>query len=546
MRKLWLSLVLSCLTFAQTVDDGTNARFRQEEAEHSQLMHILHVLTDRYGPRLAGSPNYDAAARWVVSQLNEWGFRNAHLEPWDFGRPGWLNERASAFLVAPVKENLKFEVVAWTPSTKGTMTASVVQLDDLPQGPPPNPPANANGRGGRAGRGPVRVLPTREQMDHWLGANKDKLRGKIVMIGKAAVVPVNFAPQALRRPDEQVKAQYDPGNPNGGRGGFGFGNTPPDPSRLTLTQMDEMLGEWLLAQGAVARLEDSAMDHGIIRVAQHRAYNPAKTVPGLMLRNEDYGRIERLLADKEDVKVELTIVNRDYPEGKTTYNVIGEIPGTDKAGELVMLGGHLDSWHSATGATDNGIGSSITLEASRLIQSLRLKPRRTIRVALWSGEEEGLLGSLAYVKEHFGTFENPKPDFAKLDCCFNVDTGTGRLRGGSVFGPPEAAAILRKAFEPFSDLGVAGAMPTSSRITSGTDSTSFNNAGLAGIGFQQDPIEYNSVTHHTNLDTYERIVPEDVKQAAVVVAGSVWYVANQDQRIPRFPKEKMPAPVAAR
>ena len=211
-----------------------------------------------------------------------------------------------------------------------------------------------------------------------------------------------------------------------------------------------------------------------------------------------------------------------------------------------MLGGHLDSWHSATGATDNAIGSSIMMEAARIIQALNLKPRRTIRVALWSGEEEGLLGSLAYVKQHFGTFENPKPEFATLDCYFNIDTGTGRPRGASIFGPPEAAAILRRAFDPLADLGVMGANPTASRATGGTDSTSFNNAGLPGIGFQQDPIEYNTETHHTNLDTYERIIPEDVKTAATVVAASVWYVANLDQMIPRFTKETMPAPVVAR
>ena len=233
-------------------------------------------------------------------------------------------------------------------------------------------------------------------------------------------------------------------------------------------------------------------------------------MPTVILRNDDYGRIERLLADGEDVKMEFHIVNNVYPEGKTSYNVIGEIPGTDKADEVVMLGGHLDSWHAGTGATDNAIGSTIMMEAARLIQSLGLKPRRTVRVALWSGEEEGLLGSLAYVKQHFGSAENPKPEFAKLDCYFNVDTGTGRMRGAGVFGPPEAAAVLRPVLKQFTDWGMAGASASSSRAVGGTDSTSFNNAGLPGIGMQQDPIEYNSMTHHTNLDTYERIIPEDV------------------------------------
>jgi Zn-dependent M28 family amino/carboxypeptidase len=266
----------------------------------------------------------------------------------------------------------------------------------------------------------------------------------------------------------------------------------------------------------------------------------------VIVRNDDYGRIERLLGDGDVVKLEFNIVNRTYPEGKTSYNVVAEIPGTDKADEVVMLGGHLDSWHSATGATDNGIGSSMMLEAARLIEALGSKPRRTIRLALWSGEEEGLLGSLAYVKEHFGTAENPKPEWYKLDCYFNVDSGTGRLRGGSVFGPREAAAVLRPLFAQFEDWGLFGAVSTASRQTGGTDSTSFNNAGLPGVGMSQDPIEYNSLTHHTNLDTYERIIPDDVKKASAEVAAAVWYVANRNEMIPRFSKENMPAPVEAR
>src|SRR5581483_4885804 len=172
---------------------------------------------------------------------------------------------------------------------------------------------------------------------------------------------------------------------------------------------------------------------------------------------------------------------------KTSYNAIAEIPGTDKADEIVMLGGHLDSWHSGTGATDNAAGSSVMIESIRLIQSLGLKPRRTIRVALWSGEEQGLLGSLAYVKQHFGTAEDPKPEWAKLDCYFNVDTGTGRLRGAGIFGPPEAAAVLRPVLAQFADWGMFGANTTNSRQPGGTDSTSFNNAGLPGIGMSQDP-----------------------------------------------------------
>ena len=558
MKKLLLAAAVAGLLMAQDkVDEANTAKFRSEEMEHSQIMHTLHMLTDRYGPRVTGTPNHEAAAKWAVAEMTSWGMKNAHLEAWDFGHPGWANERAWGFINAPVRENLKFEVLAWTPSTNGTASGSAIQVE-LPQGPPV--PVNADAaaagggrgaRGGRGGRGgaPARLGPTKEEMDRWVADTKTKIRGRMVLIGKAAVIPVNFDPPQKRRDDEQVKAQYDPANPGGGRGrgfGGGRGRGNQDPNRLTANQVSEAVDAMLISGGALVRVNDGARADGLIVAQQHRAYDPAKTIPTVILRNEDYGRIERLLADGEDVKLEFTIANHVYPEGKTSYNVVGEIPGSDKADEIVMLGGHLDSWHSGTGATDNAIGSSIMMEAARLIQQMGLKPRRTVRVGLWSGEEEGLLGSLAYVKQHFGTFENPKPEFAKLDCYFNVDTGTGRLRGAGIFGPPEAAAVLRPVLAQFTDWGLYGANTTSSRATGGTDSTSFNNAGLPGVGFQQDPIEYNTLTHHTNLDTYERIIPDDVKKAAAEVAAAVWQVANRDQMVPRFTKDNMPAPVEAR
>jgi len=258
------------------------------------------------------------------------------------------------------------------------------------------------------------------------------------------------------------------------------------------------------------------------------------------MRNEDFGRIERLLADKTPVKLEFDLKSRIVPEGATSYNVIGEIYGTDKKDEVVMLGGHLDSWHSATGATDNAIGCATMMEAARIIKAIGVKPRRTIRVACWSGEEEGLLGSQAYVAEHFGTAENPKPEWAKFNGYFNIDSGTGRARGMSIFGPPEAATVIREAVAPFSDLGIMGAISTHSRNLGGTDSTSFNAAGLPGIGVSQDPIEYFGVTWHTNLDTYERIIESDVKSSAVAIAAAVYQVAMRDEMLPRFKKEDMP------
>lgn len=544
MKKLLLVLGASLMLPAQDkVDEATSARMRSEELEHSRIMHTLHMLTDRYGPRVTGTPNHEAAAKWAVSEMTSWGMKNGHLEPWDFGRTGWLNESATGHIVAPVRENLKFEVLAWTPSTSGTVNASAFEIVP-PQGPLAPAAEDGGGRGGRGGA-PARLGPTKDEMAQWTAANKDKVRGKIVLVGKAAVIPVNFDPPAKRRSDEQMRAQYDPNNPNGGRGGRG-GRGPEDPNRYTAVQVAEQIDAMLLNGGALMRVNDAARGEGIIVAQAHRAYDIAKTVPTVILRNDDYGRVERLLEDGDDVKLAFNVVNHVYPEGKTSYNAIAEIPGTDKADEIVMLGGHLDSWHGGTGATDNAIGCSIMMEAARLIQSLGLKPRRTVRVALWSGEEEGLLGSLAYVKQHFGTAEEPKPEWFKLDAYFNVDTGTGRLRGAGVFGPLEAAAALRSVFGLFSDWGVAGVSNTNSRATGGTDSTSFNNAGLPGIGMSQDPIEYNTMTHHTNLDTYERIIPDDVQKAAAIIAAAVWQVANRDQMIPRFTKETMPAPVAVR
>jgi hypothetical protein len=549
MKKLFLAFGVVCvLLAAENVDVTTVAKIRSEEMEHSQIMYIEHMLADRYGPRMTGTPNHEAAAKWAIAEMAKWGMKNAHLEPWDFARDGWLNERAYGFITAPVKENLKFEVLAWTPSTNGTATGSAIELVP-PRGPEIPPDPNAAGRGGfPGGRGPQYQPPTKEEFAQWLTANKDKVRGKMVLMGKAAVIPVDFNEPQKRTPDDRVKSQYDPEHPErGGRGfGGGRGRAPQDPARMEPREMAKQIDMMLVEGGAVMRLNDAARGNGIIVAQGNAAYDVTKAVPTVILRNDDYGRIERLLADGDDVKLEFNIANHTYPEGKTSYNAIAEIPGSDKADEIVMLGGHLDSWHSATGATDNGIGSAIMIESIRLIQSMGLKPRRTIRVALWSGEEEGLLGSLAYVKEHFGTAENPKPEWFKLDCYFNVDTGTGRIRGASIFGPPEAAAALRPVFAQFEDFGVAGINITNSRETGGTDSTSFNNAGLPGVGAQQDPIEYNSLTHHTNLDTYERIIPDDVKKDAAIIAAAVWHAANREEMIPRFTKETMPPPVEPR
>ncbi len=305
-----------------------------------------------------------------------------------------------------------------------------------------------------------------------------------------------------------------------------------------------MVNDFVLTSGAAVRINDAGREHGQIRAFAGIGNDPARNLPTVVLRNEDYGRITRIIADGTPVTLEFTIKNNIYPDGRTSYNAVAEIPGSDKADEVVMLGGHLDSWHSATGATDNAIGCAVMMEAARILQALGIKPRRTIRVALWGGEEQGLIGSRAYVAQHFGTFEKPTSAFSKFNGYFNVDSGTGRIRGASIFGPPEAGVILRRYLSQFEDLGIYGATATGTRPAApgGTDSSSFNAAGLPGIGLGQDPIEYNSHTWHTNLDTLERIVEEDVKKSAVAIASAVYHVAMRNDMLPRFPSEQMPKP----
>ncbi len=389
---IWLALLQAPASAQTAADPDINNKIRQEENNHSQIMHTMHYLADIYGPRLTGSPNHKAAAEWAVKQMKEWGFENGHLEPWDFGHPGWMNDRASGYVLSPVHDQLTFKVVAWTPGTNGTITGQVFQM----------------------------VLPEKPKQDDltaYFATVKDKVKGKMVLVGKTDPVAVVMDVQPRRMEDKTAAERFDPKNPNAGQFGPRAGQGPPqpEPGVLTPAQINEQIDQFLLANGAIMRLNDAHMTNGHIRAFQNRTYDPAKVVPNVVLRNEDFSRIGRILADGSPVELEFNIQNKFFPEGKTSYNTVAEIPGTDKKDEVVMLGGHLDSWHSATGATDNAIGCAIMMEAARILKSLGVKPRRTIRVALWSGEEEGLLGSQAYVKEHFGTFEDPKPEYAKFN-----------------------------------------------------------------------------------------------------------------------------------
>lgn len=519
VRIIALSLIVSLASIPLLAQSGSDedllARIRKEEANNSQLMKTEHVLTDIYGPRLTGSPNYKRAADWAVKQMTEWGLQSAHLESWNFGHPGWLNERLTAHIVSPVKEVLTCKVVAWTPGTKGVVRARVYQL----------------------------ILPeqaTQEQLTSFFETEKTKVRGRIVMAGKHIVVPITLDPPPKRMTDEQAEQRYGPNAPPLTPPAPSSTPDPPGPVLLTNRQIDEQLDTFLKESGAVVRVNDSGREFRQIRAMSNRTFDVNRALPAVVISNEDYGRITRILADSIDVTLEFNIVNRIYPEGKTSYNVVAEIPGTDKADEIVMLGAHLDSWHVATGATDNAIACAIMMEAGRLLKALGVKPRRTIRIALWGGEEQGLLGSQAYVQTHFGSFENPKPEYEKFGGYFNIDNGTGRLRGASIFGPPEAAAIMRQIMAPFKDDGVAGVRAASIRGLGGTDYSSFIYVGLPAIGLNQDPIEYQSNTWHTNLDTYERILEDDVRKDAFEVAWSVYRLAMRDKLLPRFTQQTMP------
>ena len=511
-----LLLVAIVSLYAQErIDHATYWKIRQEATTNSQILRTAHVLTDRYGPRPTGSPNLKAAGEWAVKQLESWGLQNGRMEPWDWGNPGWLNERLAAHIISPVKDPLVAEVLAWTPGTNGPVRAQAVQIT-LP------------------------TRPTKEGLAAHLDGVKSAVRGKVVLVGVHQQVSVTFNDVPERREDREV-LQILNAPPAAGRG------TPPpstqkpavpDRQPLTNTQLNAQVYDFLIAAGALVRVNDAGRDHGQIRAFANNTYDQSKAIPTVVMRNEDYGRISRLLADGEKVELEFDIVNRIYPEGRTSYNAIAEIRGTTD--EVVMLGGHLDSWHAATGATDNAIGCAVAMEAVRILKAIGIAPRRTIRLALWSGEEQGMRGSRAYVKQQFGTFEEQKAPYRKLSAYVNIDYGTGRVRSMTVFGPAAAAAALGETLAPFKDLGVLGANSTRSRQSANSDHSAFSEAGLPGINALQDPIEYDSYTWHSNLDTYERIVEEDVIKSAIVLAATVYHLATRDEMLPRFSNGDMP------
>ncbi len=561
------------------------ARIRDEGLNRSQVMATLAYLTDINGPRLTGSPGLLRASEWSRDKLTSWGLANAQLEPWGpFGR-GWSLQRFSAQITAPQSIPLIAFPKAWSPSL-GTqpLEADVVHVD----------------------------IKKTEDFEKYRG----KLKGKVVLDGPILDLKMRFDPLASRRTEINLLGLA---NSDGTPQSRSSSTTTPTPGNATAAASAASLAtpeqraalaltpqryQFYSEEGVAALLQPSRIgEAGTLFTSAATVYPPRGATPAAapkevpsestkkkgspLLRNvsawktdappivpqitlaiEHFNRLVRLAQHGEKLRVALELQADYQTKDLMSANVIAEIPGTDLADEIVMVGAHLDSWHSATGATDNGTGSAVALEAVRIIQTLGLKPRRTIRVALWTGEEQGLLGSKAYVAAHFGAPKvaatsttgdqsdpasftaratvgeiEKKPGHDKLSAYFNLDNGGGKIRGVYLQNNEAARAIFRQWLKPFKDLGAETLTLTS---TGGTDHLSFDNVGLPGFQFIQDEIEYNTRTHHSNMDVYDRTIADDLKQASVIMAAFVYQTAMRDEKIPRKPAPApRPAPAAA-
>jgi carboxypeptidase Q len=478
-------------------------QIKDEGFNNSKVMDIMSYLTDVYGPRLTNSPDMREAAEWTINKMKEWQLSNVHLESWQFGR-GWSSERFSAQMISPRPMPLVAYPKAWTPGTTGPVTAEVV----------------------------LALVQKEEDMKQYAG----QLKGKFVMTEATPDVPERFEPQAKRYTDADLADTATEPVPVG-----------PQEDRSArfraLRELQMKIQKFLVDEGVAAWIEPSRGDDGTVFVQQGGSRDPKDppAPPRVAVASENYGRIYRLLLKKIPVMLEVNIDNKFYDNDLNSFNIIGEIPGTDKANEVVMIGGHFDSWQAGTGATDNGAGSGVMLEAMRILKVTGVKMRRTVRIGLWTGEEQGLLGSQAYVKQHFADKENMKllPEHAKLDAYYNVDNGSGKIRGIYLQGNDAVAPIFEQWMVPFHNLGMT---TLTIRNTGGTDHLSFDQVGLPGFQFIQDPLDYEARTHHSNMDVYERIQEPDMKQMAVIVASFAYLTANRDEMLPRKPLPKPQPP----
>lgn len=517
MRKTFSAIVfLVAISFAQEkIDSTVMAQIREEGLYRSQVSDILWYITEVYGPRLAGSPQYNAAANWAAEKMKSIGLTNVHLEEWGpFGK-SWELKKYSATILGRQVQPLISYPKAWSPGLKGRVEGEVVYLD----------------------------ADSIEQLQKYKGT----LKGKFVLLSKPGNVSAYWNPLATRETDSSLLEMAN-ADVQQRRGRFNFRMSPERRKEAMLVYekwqllTKENVAAVLTASFSTRNLGGSVAvqqayvpnhpDTGFMspyRFQAHKSNSP-KIPPQIEVGGESYNRLVRLAQHGEKVKlaVEMDVVMGTKDEN--SYNIIGEIPGGDLKDEVVMIGGHFDSWHGGTGATDNGTGSAVCLEAMRILKAIGVQPRRTIRIGLWGAEEQGLLGSEAYVKQHFGTRDSLKPEAEKFSVYFNNDNGSGKVRGVYMQGNEQVRPIFRSWLSPFKDMDATTLTP---RNTGGTDHLSFDAIGLPAFQFIQDEIEYESRTHHTTMDVFDRAQEEDLKQAAIVMAAFAYDAAMREEKIPR-------------
>jgi hypothetical protein len=492
------------------VDHDAIYKIKEEGFQRSDVMEIAGVLTDVHGPRLTNSPNFAQAAAWAMKKMTDWGLVNVKLEPWGTFGPGWSNQLTSIRAVSPQAYPIIGYSKAWSAGTPGAIAGEAVLM---------------------------KMDPRATDLSY-LEPYRGKLRGRIVLLGEPRELKTIDEAPSKRYSAEQL-SELTRETAHRARAGY---RPPTREARELIRKRLQFLRE----EGALATVDAGWYgDGGTVFVGGVTPRDPKDpayvAIPQLTIAAEHYGRMARTLARGIPVRLEIEVANTFHDTDATGYNVVGEIPGTDKADEVVMIGAHFDSWHTGTGATDNAAGSAVMLEAMRIIKAAGLRPRRTIRIALWSGEEQGLLGSRAYVKQHFGDPETMalKPEHGRFAAYFNVDNGTGAIRGVYLQGNEAVGSVFRTWMEPFRSLGMD---TLSIRDTGGTDHLAFDGVGLPGFQFIQDPVEYDSRTHHSNMDVYERMQAPDMKQNAVIVAAFAYHAAMRDETLPRKPLPKPRAP----
>ena len=516
---LTVALVLAPVSAQQAqekVDLDAIYRIKAEGFQRSKVMEITSWLTDVYGPRVTNSPGFRKAGEWAVTEMKSWGLANVRLEPFGpFGR-GWSNEKFYAMATTP---GGSFPLIGmsqvWTPGTNGLISGDAISA----------------------------IVESPDDFAKYKG----QLKGKIVLTtGPRDVLPVWNPPASRYTVDQlrELEAETD-ANPRarsyGGRN-YSTDRQPPAAGggRGAAQSFTARRMQFFTEEGALALISPGRGDGGTVFV-QGGGSREASAPPGLptiSIAAEHYGRMYRTLEKKMPVRIELDIRNV-FHDDPLSFNVVAEIPGTDKAGEVVMLGAHFDSWQSGTGATDNAAGSAVMMEAIRILKQSGLPLRRTVRLALWGGEEQGLLGSRAYVTEHFASRTDMvlKPEHARISCYFNVDNGTGAIRGVYLQGNEAVAPIFEAWMKPFNNIGMS---TLTIRDTGGTDHQSFDAVGLPAFQFIQDPLEYGTRTHHSNMDVYERVQEEDMRKNAVIVAAFVYHAANRAEKLPRKPLPASP------